>query len=121
MTTTALLDALATRHLDKQTLQTIAADLARAATEKFATDTDDTKKVWCVAQLTAILTHFTNARDVLGVIADLPLSARVEKWAVRKLVEYAFLKLQEEEPKATLAPVPQSPTLTPADRSSCVE
>lgn len=115
MSSTHLLAALVTRTLDKVTLQAIALDLAQLAFELYPTESEESKKKRCTEQLTAILTHFNNAQEVLGIIADLPLSARVEKWTIRKLVEYAFLKQQEDEPKLTLAPVPQSPTLTQDD------
>lgn len=118
---TTLLDALAARTLSKEVLHAIAAELAEAATKRLSGEADDARKAWCVAQLTAVLAHFDNAREVLGVIADLPLSARVERWAVRKVVEYAFLKQLEvaDEPVPSLAPRPD-PSPAPSAPSPSV-
>lgn len=105
---TTFLDALVAKTLDKDVLHSIAEELARLAMQRFASQSDEYRKQWCCSQLTSILTHFGNADEVLGVIADLPLSARVQKWATRKIVEHALLKVQEQflSPPPTLAPVP---------------
>jgi hypothetical protein len=113
-----LLDALVTRSLDSTVLHYIATDLAASALTRLGAATpEEAKKQWCCTQLKSILEHFGNSRQVLGLIADLPLSERVEKWALRKVVEHAFLKLQQDEPAPcplALAPVPPSLTGTPA-------
>lgn len=115
-TTTTLLDALATRSLTKEALHSVALDLSATAAERFgASCTDEQRRTWCCEQLSSILAHFDNSRDVLGVIADLPLSDRVERWAIRKVVEHALLKLHEP----ALAPVP--PSLEPTPSAAAAE
>lgn len=90
-----LLEALAAKSINKSTLQETAVQLAVLAQARCADA--DAQRAWCVAKLTTILEHFENKRAVLGLLADLPLSSRVEKWAIRKLVEFAFLKVTADD------------------------
>jgi hypothetical protein len=124
--TPLLLKALATRSLDSETLHLVAYDLARATSSMSLSDAD--ARAYCIEQLTATLGYFDNARQVLGVITDLPLSTRVEKWAIRKVVEQSFSKVSQDQqygdlaaatPVPTLAPVPVSPPVSVAAATTC--
>ena len=91
-TLSSLVECLASRNINVETLQKITLELAHLS-EKQA---PDQRQQWCEARLVAILGQFDNKKAVLGVLSDLPLSKAVERWSIRKLVEWAFLKIAED-------------------------